>query len=81
MTDSIEYTLTNWEPREVWRCTGACKRFRHRPARPGILPAICCGQPAQLWDRYQQPVEVVIEEQVSPPLSQSLPAAQSPGSA
>lgn len=73
--DSIEYTLTNWEAREVWHCA-ACRRYRHRATRPGILPAVCCGQPAQLIDRYQQPVEIVIEEQVSPPPLQSQLAAQ-----
>jgi hypothetical protein len=67
MMDSIEYTLTSWEPREVLRCTGTCKRFRHRTARPGLLPAICCGKTARLWDRYEQPVEVDISESITEP--------------
>lgn len=55
MVDSIEYELVNWEPREVWKCQGACKKYRHRQAVKGILPAICCGVPAKLIDRYRQP--------------------------
>jgi hypothetical protein len=65
IADSISYTLMREEPREVWKCTGACGRFRHRTVRPGILPAICCGQPARLWDRYSQPIEIEIEERVT----------------
>jgi hypothetical protein len=64
MTDSICYELVNETPREVWKCLGACQRFRHRTVRPGILPAICCGVPARLWDRYSQPVVIAVEEEV-----------------
>lgn len=59
--DSIEYELMNEVPREVYHC-GICKRFRHRTVRAGILPAICCGQPARLFDRYSQPEMVNICE-------------------
>lgn len=64
MPDSIEYELINYEPREVYYC-GVCERFRHRTVRPGILPAICCGQPARLFDRYEQPVRVNIIEPIT----------------
>lgn len=63
--DSVSYTLIREEPREVWKCTGRCGKFRHRAARAGILPAICCGEPAQFWDRYRQPVEIEIEEHIT----------------
>jgi hypothetical protein len=65
MTDSIEYELMNFEPREVYHCA-ICKRFRHRTVRPGIMPAICCGQPARLFDKYKQPVRVNICEPIAP---------------
>ena len=55
MQDSIEYEIVNWEPREVWKCQGQCGKFRHRRAVKGILPAVCCGVPAKLMDRYEQP--------------------------
>jgi len=64
VTDSICYELVNETPREVWKCLGACQRFRHRTVRPGILPAICCGVPARLWDRYSQPEVVNISEPI-----------------
>ncbi len=64
MADSIEYELVNREPREIWKCTGACARYRHRKFQKGLLPAICCGQPAKLIDRYEQPIPVVISEEV-----------------
>jgi hypothetical protein len=63
MMDSIAYELVNFEPREVYHC-GICKRYRHRTVHPGILPAICCGQPAVLFDRYEQPVRVNIVEPI-----------------
>jgi predicted metal-binding protein len=72
MKDSIEYELVEWEPREVWKCTGQCGRFRHRKTVKGILPAVCCGQPARLVDRYEQPALVTISE----PLSSSSPACE-----
>lgn len=62
MVDSIEYELVNWEPREVWKCQGECKKYRHRRALPGILPAVCCGVPAKLVDRYQQPKQFMVSE-------------------
>ena len=68
MNDYIEYELMSFESREVWHCT-LCKRFRHRAIRPGIRPAICCGQPARLFDRYEQPSRVNITDAV-PPTSQ-----------
>ena len=68
MADSIEYTLMNEEPREVYYCA-ACGRYRHRAVRPGQLPALCCGQPARLWDKYSQPVEVTINEPIIAPSS------------
>jgi hypothetical protein len=68
LTDSIEYTLRNEEPREVYYCA-TCERFRHRTVRTGLLPAICCGEPARLWDRYSQPIEVIVNEPVSLPPS------------
>ena len=61
MIDSIEYELTNWQAREVWKCA-ACKRYRHRPTVAGILPAVCCGQPAKLVTRYEQPVPFTVSE-------------------
>jgi hypothetical protein len=64
MTDSIGYELITEIQREVWKCQGACGKFRHRTVRPGILPAICCGVPARLWDRYLYPEIVNIEEPV-----------------
>lgn len=67
MVDSIEYEIVNWEPREVWKCQGTCGKYRHRRAVKGILPAVCCGVPAKLIDRYQQPVPFTVSE----PLSQS----------
>lgn len=70
MNDSIEYEIVNWERREVWHCS-ICNKYRHRRALKGLLPAICCGQPAKLIDRYSQPSPVIVEE----PLS-SAPAAQ-----
>ena len=62
MFDSIEYELLNWEAREVWRCQGACKKFRHRRAVKGILPAVCCDVPAKLIDRYQQPTSFEVNQ-------------------
>jgi hypothetical protein len=62
--DSIEYELVNFESREIWKCLGKCGRFRHRAARPGILPAVCCSQPARLFDRYEQPTIVNISEPI-----------------
>jgi predicted metal-binding protein len=61
VADSIEYELVNWEAREVWKCQN-CGHYRHRPVRPGQLPAICCGQPAKFIDRYEQPFPVRISE-------------------
>jgi hypothetical protein len=65
MNDSIEYELTNWEPREVWRCQGACGKYRHRRAIKGILPAVCCGVPAKPIDRYQQPTVQQVDEVIA----------------
>ncbi len=65
MADSIEYELVNWEPREVWRCQGACRKFRHRRALPGIRPAVCCGVPAKLFDRYQMPVPFTVSQSLT----------------
>lgn len=61
MVDSIEYELVNWEPREVWKCQGACKKYRHRKAVKGILPAVCCGVTAKLIDRYRQPKKFEVD--------------------
>ena len=61
MMDSIEYELVNWEKREVWKCS-VCGRYRHRKTVKGIRPAICCGQPAKLIDRYEQPIQVTVSE-------------------
>jgi hypothetical protein len=55
LVDSIEYELLNWEPRECWRCS-ACGRYRHRPAVKGLLPALCCNEPAKLVTSYKQPL-------------------------
>ena len=60
--DSIEYEILNWEPREVWRCLGACGKYRHRKNVKGILPAVCCGVPAKLIDRYQQPTSFEVNQ-------------------
>jgi len=60
--DSIAYELVKEEPREVWKCLGTCGRFRYRRALPGLLPAVCCGKPARLFDRYNQPIEIEVEE-------------------
>ena len=60
--DSIEYEILNWEPREVWRCQGACGKYRHRRRIKGILPAVCCGVPAKLIDRYQQPTSFEVNQ-------------------
>jgi hypothetical protein len=62
MLDSIEYELVNWEAREVWRCQGGCGKYRHRNAVKGILPAVCCGVPAKLIDRYQQPTSFEVNQ-------------------
>lgn len=62
MLDFIEYELVNWEPREVWRCQGACGKYRHRATVKGILPAVCCGVPAKLIDRYQQPTSFEVNQ-------------------
>ena len=62
--DSIEYELVNWEAREVWKCS-SCGRYRHRKTVAGILAAQCCGQPAQLVDRYEQPVEITVSQSLS----------------
>ena len=62
MVDSIEYELVNWSPREVWKCQGACKKYRHRNAVKGILPAVCCGVPAKLIDRYSQPTSFEVNQ-------------------
>jgi hypothetical protein len=67
MNDSIEYELVNWQPREVWKCQGGCGKYRHRNVVKGILPAVCCGVPAKLIDRYSQPVAFTV--------SDSLPSA------
>lgn len=67
--DSIEYELVDWEAREVWHCS-VCHRYRHRAVLPGQLPAICCGQPARLWDRYQQPIPITVSEPIGEPLSE-----------
>lgn len=69
--DSIEYELTNWEAREVWHCK-SCKRYRHRKTVKGLLPALCCGKPAILVTRYEQPIAVVISEPILPAAAQSL---------
>ena len=69
-TDSIEYEILNWEPREVWQCQGECKKYRHRRTLKGILPAVCCGVPAKLIDRYEQPIPFTVSE--------PLPAADAP---
>jgi len=66
MNDSIEYEILNWESREVWRCQGSCKKYRHRSTVKGILPAVCCGVPAKLIDRYRQPVAFTVSEQLPP---------------
>jgi hypothetical protein len=60
--DSIAYALMKEEPRKVWNCLGQCGRFRHRQALPDLLPAVCCGKPARLFDRYSQPIVVEIED-------------------
>jgi predicted metal-binding protein len=60
--DSIEYEIVNWEKREVWKCQASCKRYRHRRAMKDLLPAICCGQPAKLMDRYEQPTPLMVSE-------------------
>ena len=70
MVDSIEYELVNWEKREVWKCQGDCKKFRHRRVLKGILPAVCCGVPAKLIDRYEQPRPYVIEQVLPQPAAQ-----------
>lgn len=62
MLDSIEYELVNWEPREVWHCQGGCGKYRHRIAVKGIRPAVCCGVPAKLIDRYQQPTSFEVNQ-------------------
>ena len=62
MNDSIEYELMNWEPREVWKCQGGCGKYRHRSAVKGILPAVCCGVPAKLIDRYRQPTSLEVNQ-------------------
>ena len=62
MNDSIEYELMNWEPREVWKCQGGCGKYRHRNAVKGILPAVCCGVPAKLIDRYRQPTSFEVNQ-------------------
>ena len=72
MIDSIEYEIVNWKPREVWHCA-ACKRYRHRDFQKGLLPAICCEQPAKLIDIYEQPSPVVISEPVSEFMLESWP--------
>lgn len=59
MNDSIEFELVNWEPREVWKCQGQCARYRHRKVVKGIQPAVCCGVPAKLIDRYKQPIAIL----------------------
>jgi hypothetical protein len=69
MIDSVEYELVNWKPRQVWKCQGACQRFRHRDKIEGQLPAICCGVPAKLITSYSQPIPVQVSEPVG--LSQS----------
>jgi hypothetical protein len=63
VNDSIEYQILNRQPREVWHCS-VCKRYRHRDAVKGLLPAICCGQPAKLIDRYSQPIPVTVSERL-----------------
>jgi hypothetical protein len=70
MMDSIEYEILNWEPREVWKCQGACGKFRHRRALKGILPAVCCGVPARLWDRYQMPTPFTVSQSLDQPAEQ-----------
>ena len=64
MNDSIEYEIVNWSPREVWKCQ-TCKRYRHRDSVKGLLPAICCGQPAKLVMHYEQPKPFMVSEPVS----------------
>jgi hypothetical protein len=63
--DSVEYEIVNWTPREVWHCA-VCKSYRHRPAAKGLLPAICCGQPAKLITSYSQPKPLQLTEAVGP---------------
>jgi hypothetical protein len=65
MVDSIEYEILNWQPREVWKCQGACAKYRHRRVVKGILPAVCCGVPAKLIDRYQQPTAFQVEQAIA----------------
>jgi predicted metal-binding protein len=64
--DSIEYEIVNWEKREVWKCQGECKKYRHRRALPGILSAVCCGVPAKLIDRYEQPKPFMVANPLPP---------------
>ena len=64
MIDSIEYEIVNWKRREVWHCS-VCKRYRHRDFQKGLLPAICCAEPAKLIDIYEQPTPFVVSESVS----------------
>ena len=63
MADSIEYELANFESRTVWKCA-VNGHYRHRKEIPGAEPALCCGQPAKLIDRYEQPVEVEVWDEV-----------------
>jgi len=60
--DSIAYELVKEEPRELWNCLGRCGRFRHYRSLPDLAPAICCGKPARLFDRYRQSMVIEIEE-------------------
>lgn len=63
MNDSIEYEIVNWSPREVWKCQ-TCKRYRHRDSVKGLLPAICCGEPAKLVMHYEQPKPFMVSEPI-----------------
>jgi hypothetical protein len=66
MIDSVEYEITNWSPREVWHCS-VCKRYRHRNSAKGLLPTICCGQPAKLVTHYEQPIPFIVSEPIAGP--------------
>lgn len=63
MADSIEYELTHFESRTVWKCA-VNGHYRHRKEAPGSQPAICCGRPAKLVDRYEQPIDVEVWDEV-----------------
>jgi hypothetical protein len=61
--DTVGYELLNYAPHELYHCS-TCRCYRHRRVVKGQRPAICCGKPAKLLDKYSQPTLIIVEQAV-----------------